>query len=253
MFDGDNDTAFYISRRRGGLGLVDRGALRIDLGSVTRLDRLIVRTGSEHALQPFKYDETIRAAVSKDLAEWTPMALKAASEIVLDFQPDAEIRYVRFDGTPERIVEIEGFRDGRMLNRANWRASQLFAGFARAAPVQAWQHSFTLDEIPEGARLAIALHGEHGVEGAYAALRVNGRPAGAPDRAVSYPNNAWENPPQTAASNYTYFVPLTPDMAGAKIDAVILGLRGGATAFKPEVWLTTSPTPFRTHMLTLTE
>jgi hypothetical protein len=171
----------------------------------------------------------------------------------MDFQPGAEIRYVRFDGTPERIVEIEGFRDGRMLNRANWRASQLFASFPRAAPVKAWQHSFTLDDIPEGARLAIALHGEHGVEGAYAALRVNGQPVGAPDRAVSYPNNSWENPPQTTASNYTYYLPLTPEMAGARIDAVILGLRGGAAAFKPEVWLTSSPSPLRPRLLTLAE
>jgi hypothetical protein len=252
LFDGDDSTSFYIARRVG-VQPINRGSLRIDLGEVTRLDKLVVRAGSEHALQPFKHDETIRAAVSRDLKDWTPMLLAAGAEIVMDFKPGTEIRYVRFEGTPDKIVEIEGFRDGKALDRANWRASQLFASGARTAAVKAWQHSFKLGEIPEGSYLAIALNGTHGEEGAYAALRVNGNPIGAPDRAVSYPCNPWEYPPQRKAANYTYYVPLTPEMKDAQIDAVVLGMRGGSTDFKPEVWITAYPAPFRQRMLTLTE
>lgn len=252
LFDGDDSTSFYLARRVG-VQPINRGSLRIDLGEVTPLDKLVVRTGSEYALQPFKYDETIRASVSTDLSDWTPLVLKAAPEIVLDFEPGTAIRYVRFEGTPDKVVEIEGFRDGEMVDRSNWRASNLFATFTRAGAVNAWQHSFTLDEIPEGAYLAVALNGEHGLEGAYAALRVDGEPVGAPDRSISYPSNPWEYPPRRATADSTYYIPLTPDMAGAEIDAVVLGVRGGATGFKPEVWLTTHPAPFRHKMLTLTE
>jgi hypothetical protein len=252
LFDGDDSTAFYAARRVG-VQPINRGSLRIDLGEVTQLDKLIVRTGSEHALQPFKHDETIRAAVSKDLQTWTPLLLAAGAEIVMDFKPGTAIRYVRFEGTPDKIVEIEGFRGGKALDRANWRASQLFASGARSAAVKAWQHSFKLSEIPEGAYLAIALNGPHGEEGAYAALRVNGKPVGAPNRAVSYPCNPWEYPPQRKAANYTYYMPLTADMKDTEIDAVVLGMRGGSADFKPEVWITAYPAPFRHRMLTLNE
>ncbi len=252
LFDGDDHTAFYVARRVGVLPL-NHGSLRIDLGKTTKLDKLLVRTGGEHALQPFKHDETIRASVSRDLKTWTPMLLAAGAEIVIDFDLDTEIRYVRFEGTPDRIVEIEGFLRGEALDRTNWRASQLFASGARAAAVNAWQQSFKLTEIPEGGYLAIALNGSHGEEGAYAALRVNGRPVGAPDRAVSYPANPWEYPPQRKAANYTYYVPLTPEMKDAEIDAVVLGMQGGSANFKPDVWITAHPAPFRHRMLTLTE
>ena len=55
---------------------------------------------------------------------------------------------------------------GTALDRTSWRASTLFARYARVSPRKAWQHSFTLREIPTGSYLAIALNGEHGSEGA---------------------------------------------------------------------------------------
>jgi hypothetical protein len=181
------------------------------------------------------------------------MRLRADKEIVIDFQPGTSLRYIRFDGTPEQILEIEG-RDGAgMLDRAKWRASNLFARYSRVRPAKAWRHSFTLAEVPPGSYLAIALNGEHGVEGAYAAIRVNGKPVGAPDRSVSFPCNPWEYPPRKASSNCTYYVPLTAGMAGAEIDAVVLGMRGGADQFMPELWITAYPAPFGERLLTLGE
>lgn len=250
LFDGDDSTAFYVARRVG-VEPHRRGALRIDLGEVRRLDQLVVRPGDEHALQPFKSDETIRASISKDLKSWHEMTLVAGEDIRLNFEPGTELRYIRFDGTPDKIVEIDGYLGGEPVDRSGWRASQLFAAYDRARPEKAWRHSFTLGEIPEHGYLAIALNGEHGVEGAYAAIRVDGEPVGAPDRAVSYPSNSWEYPPQKTASDYTYYVPLEPGMAGAEIDAVVLGMRGGASDFEPEVWLTAYPRPFRERTLTL--
>ncbi len=251
LFDGDDKTAFYVARRVR-VAPLNGGALRIDFGEVISLDKLIVRTGSEHALQPFKYDETIRAYVSGDLKNWTGMRLVANKTIVMNFDPKMKIRYIRFDGTPDKIVEIEGYLGGEKLNRSKWRGSNLFARYSRIRPVKAWQHSFIVDEIPKGSYLAIALNGEHGVEGAYAAIRVNGEPVGAPDRSVSFPANTWEYPARKRSSNYTYYIPLTEDMKGAKIDAVVLGMRNGSHSFKPEVWITAYPAPFVERLLTLT-
>jgi len=251
LFDGNDETAFYVARRVG-ITPLSGGSLRIDLGETVSLDRLIVRTGSEHALQPFKFDETIRAQVSSDLTDWTAVTMAAGNEIVMDLDPDTRVRYIRFNGTPDKIVEIEGYLDGRKLDRSHWRASMLFARYARVSASKAWQHSFTLEEIPGGSYLAIALNGEHGIEGAYAAIRVNGKPVGSRDRSVSFPSNTWEYPARKRSSDYTYYVPLTEDMKGAKIDAVVLGLRNGQDKFKPEVWITAYPAPFSKRLLTLT-
>lgn len=252
LFDGDDETAFYVARRVG-VEPLSGGSLRIDFGEQISLDKLIVRPGSEHALQPFKYDETIWAYVSSDLKNWTGMQLAAGKEIVMNLEPMTKLRYVRFDGTPDKILEIEGCLGGEKLDRSKWRASNLFARYWRVRPGKAWQHSFTLNQIHKGSYLAIALNGEHGVEGAYAAIRVNGKPVGASDRSVSFPSNCWEYPVWNLGSNYTYYVPLTEDMKGAKIDAVVLGMRNGSDNFKPEVWITTYPTPFSERVLYLTE
>ncbi len=252
LFDGDDETAFYVARRVG-MAPLQGGSLRIDLGETINLDKLIVRPGSEHALQPFKYDETIWAYVSSDLKSWASMPLVAGKEIVMNLDPKTKLRYIRFNGTPDKIVEIEGYLGGEKLNRSKWRASTLFARYSRIRGRKAWQHSFTLNEIPKGSYLAIALSGEHGVEGAYAAIRVNGEPVGTPNRSVSFPANTWEYPARKRSWNYTYYVPLTEDMKGARIDAVVLGLRNGLDKFKPEVWITAYPTPFSERLLTLTE
>ena len=41
--------------------------------------------------------------------------------------------------------------------------------------------------------------------------------------------------------NYTYFVPLTPEMKGKTIEAYVLGLQDGKLDLKPEVWVTAYP------------
>jgi hypothetical protein len=252
LFDGDHGTAFYVARRVG-VQPIMRGSLRIDFGEKISLDKLVVRVGSEYALQPFKFDETIRASVSADLRAWNGVKMVADKEIVMALNPDDPVRYVRFNGTPDRIVEIEGTLEDEQLDRSKWRASTLFARYSRIRPEKAWSCSFTLDEIPKGSYLCIALNGEHGVEGAYAAIRVNGRPVGAPKRSVSYPANTWEYPVRKRSSNYTYYIPLTPDMKGATIDAVVLGMRNGVDTFKPEVWITAYPIPYTEKHLILNE
>ena len=158
---------------------------------------------------------------------------------------DIPVRYVRFRGTPDKIVEVNGYLNGNELDRDGWRGSNLFSPYSRFKAETAWSASTVIDEIHPGSYLAVALEGVHGKEGAYAAIRVDGTPVGSPDRSPSYPCNAWEYPVQGTDSHYTYYIPLTKEMEGRKIDIVVLGMKGGMKYFKPNAYLTCYPVPYQ--------
>ncbi len=244
MFDGDPSTSFYVSRRRHKADLINGGSLRLDFGQAITMDELIIEVGSEHAMQPWKTEEAVFLEVSEDLSEWQEIRILAQNTMKIKLDPEKPVRYVRFRGTPDKVVEVEGFLNGKPLDRSEWRGSHLFSPYYKIKAEHAWSASTTLNEIPTGAYLAICLEGEHGIEGAYAAIRVDGLPVGAPDRSPSYPVNPFEYPVMKAKSHYTYYVPLTADMLGKEIDVVVLGMKGGIAEFKPEVWLTTYPAPY---------
>ncbi len=250
LFDGDMNT-FFIARLPG-------RALRIDFGEPIHLDRLVLKMRSkyEHDINPdlHRFSEDSLAEVSADLKTWTPVGAWSGKGTIAIAKIPAEtpVRYVRVHGAARRLAEIEGYREGARLERTRWRASNLFYSYAQRPADHAWTSSFTLEEISKNAYLAIALHGEHGDEGAYAAVRVDGRPVGAPDRAVSYPSNTWEYFNVEQESNYTYYVPLDPSMVGKTIDVVVLVLEGGKNEIQPEVYLTAYPAPFESKELVLT-
>ena len=246
LFDGDLATSFYPSRRQGRYDFrINGGSLRLDLGVLTRLDSLKIIVGDEHSLQPFKSWEDIRVEVSADLKNWTPVIILAGKEMTLILDPGKTIRYLRFPGSPERVLEIEGYLNGKAVDRTLWRASNLFSPYNQVTAKAAFESSFVLNEMPKGSYLAIALNGRHGNEGAYVALRVNGNPVGAPDRSLSYRSNTWEYPVPRSDSNYTYYFPVTPDMIGARIEAVVMVMKDGVSEFKPEAWLTAYPIPYK--------
>ena len=252
MFDGDENTSFYVSRRRGASDfLIKGGSLRLDMGEPVILDKLVIQVKDEQALQPFKSWEAMRAEVSPDLKEWEQITFLAGQEMEIELDPARPVRYVRLQGTPEEITEIKAYRNGIAVDRNQWSASHHFGAYRRMTATEAWECSFKLNEIPEGSYLAIALNGKHGVEGAYAAIRVNGKPVGAPDRSVSYSCNQWEYPVRRRDSNYTYYIPLNKDMVEKTIDAVVLLMKDGISEFKPEVWITSYPIPFEKKELVL--
>ena len=43
---------------------------------------------------------------------------------------------------------------------------------------------------------------------------------------------------QERDANYTYYLPLTPEMAGKQIEVVVMAFNKKETDLKPEVWLT---------------
>ncbi len=251
LFDDEPDTGFAINRRWPRDLRIRGGAFRLDLGRPTFIDRLVLQVGGDYHLQPLKSQEAVIGEVSHDLQQWTAVTYFATDDLEAALPAEQPIRYIRLPRCPDLIRHVHGYRAGKPLDRTGWRAGNLFAPYRSAPAEQAWELAFTLDEAAPGSYLAIAIHGEHGHELAYAALRCKGRPIGAPRRAPSFPANTWEVPVRQMPGNYTYYFPITPDMIGRRIEAIVLLLRGGDAAIRPEVWLTAHPIPRTRRRLVL--
>jgi hypothetical protein len=251
LFDDDPDTAFAVGRRRVSDMRVRGGAFRLDLGAPTMLDRLVLEVGDDYGLQPLHPQEGVWASVSADLRTWWRVPF-FCTENVEGRIPDGEpVRYIRFDGCPDRIRHVRGYYRGRALDRTGWRASNLLATYGSAPATAAWSCAFTLPDHVTGAYLCIALYGEFGHELGYAAVRMGDRVIGAPRRSPSFPYNAWEcHIWKPVTGNYTYYIPVTPDMIGQPLEAVALLLRGGvAEALRAEAWVTAYPIPYGSREL----
>ena len=249
LLDGDLGT-FFVARLEG-------RALRLDLGEPTLVDELVLRTRSRYepdlapSLSSFAGDAAVE--VSADLSSWhaIPTPSGKGSTAILRPPKGTPVRYLRVDGAPRRIAEIEGHRDGAPLDRSRWRVSNLFPAYRRTPAVAAFSASITLEEVPRGSYLAIPIEGRHGDEGAWAALRIGGELVGAPDRAVSFPSNTWEYYNVERESGYTYFFPLTEDAVGREIEVFVLVLEGGGEDIRPSAWITAHPPPYERKRLVL--
>lgn len=240
LFDGDSLTGFWPSRLKGGSRIAG-GCFRLDLGADLHVDSIRIWTGTVGGLMPLLQDEGHTAYVSSDLRQWRPVRFLAGKTMVLPV--GRRMRYLKMNPFPDAVYEVAVYGGGRQLPAGGFRASNLFADRRKCAA--AWTASFRLDEIAEGSRLCVAVNGRHGVEGAYAALKVDGKYVGAPSRAVSFPANPWENVTGRSDSNYTYFIPLDSSMAGRTIEVFVMGYDGAQADLRPEVWLTAAPVPYK--------
>ena len=162
-------------------------------------------------------------------------------------------RYLRLAPAPDRTTEVELWRQGERLEiPASSRATALFAPYDKARAKLAWQAKISLPDQPApNSHLCVALNGEHGKNGAYAALRMDGN--GSAPLSGRYPTRRSFSsiPRRSPSSNYTYFFPITPEMHGRNIEVVVLGLAGCDPALKPEVWTTTYPHPYESLEMVL--
>ncbi len=249
LFDGDTSTGFWPSRKYGIDQRVRGGCFRLDLGEIIEGGTIVLHSPDEYALQPILMDEANWVEISTDLRSWRKVRYMTATEMTIDL--DGPARYLRFATTADRLNEITGDVDDRPLDRSKWRASNLFAHPSRMTTEAAWHARVRVDHAADGAKLAIAIEGIHGVEGAYAAVKVGDRYIGAPDRAAAYPSNTWEYVNARRESGYTYFVPITDDLVGRDIDVFVLGFDDQHTEIEPVVWLAADPVPARGRVLEL--
>ena len=163
------------------------------------------------------------------------------------------VRYLRISGAFGKIADIAGRCGGKRLDRSAWRASMTFGPYEKAPATRVWSARCKLDEIAANSYIAVAVNGQHGPECAYAALRVAGKPVGAPDRAVSYHSAVWEACVREHDANYTYYIPVTADMKGKSIDVVVMQVGNDLPkgALKCEAWITAYPAPYVSKQLLL--
>jgi hypothetical protein len=242
----DNDTATHFKVSKAYSQQADK-VFRIDLGATTQLDSLVLREiKSEARIQ--------KVEASADLIHWKTVNFKLKDEnLTLIFTTGANLtRYYRISNSPESMAEIEGFYQGKQVNRTAWRASNLFSSFTGKAFTKAWSASFILPELAKNSYLAIAIPGKYTKESVYAAMRVNGNVYGAPDRSISYPSHTWEAPVfDDVRGDYTYYVPLTKDMINQKINVVVMGNSTDIKEIKAEVWITAYPAPYEIKKMIL--
>jgi hypothetical protein len=249
LFDGDPSTGFWPSRKYRIDQRVKGGCLRLDLGRVTDVDRIVLHVPDEYSLQPLLLDEGNFVEVSRDLRRWERLTYLAGTRMVVELP--RPVRYLRFPAYPDRIVEIEGVKEGRSVPRDSWRATNLFAHPRRMKPVKSWSAMIELEQWVEGSYLCVAIEGDHGEEGAYAAVKVGGRLVGCPDRAPSFPSNTWEYCNARRERNYTYYLPLTRDMIGQAIEVYVLAYDEAKTDLEPVLWVTAYPFPYTSRTLVL--
>jgi hypothetical protein len=250
LFDGDAKTGFSISQRWGDARTEGRSQFCLDLGANTQLDSLVLQSFDEYSISPLKSYESVHAAVSSDLLHWRNIQSVAGTRMTFDLSQAGAFRYLLFAPCPLRLSEVTGYKDGKAIDRGQWRANNLFRSYGSSpscVATKAWSADFVLNEIPKGSYLCIAINGTHGIEGAWAALKIDGKYVGCPDRAPSFTSNPWEYRSNNSDKNYTYYLPLTPDMKGKKIEAWVLS--SSQSDLKPETWITAYPIPFEQKTL----
>ena len=249
LFDGNMETSFYPSRRFGIDQRVKEGCFRLNLGEIIHVDSILIRVKDDYSLQPLLTEEGNFAEISADLKDWKTVVYMSGHN--MNIPVNSDMKYLKLPFYPERISEIEVYANGRKVNPALFTASNLFADNRKMKCEQAWSGRILLDEVPEGSYLSVAVNGEHGVEGAYAALKVGDKYIGAPSRAISYPSNTWEYVTAESSSNYTYYFPLNENMKDKEIEVYVLGYEKDKSNLKPEVWISAYPVPYEEKKLVL--
>jgi hypothetical protein len=273
LFDNDPGTFFRLTQ-----DAIWQGALRIDMGKATPIQQLVLRNVDQRFLPA-------EIMVSADLKTWSSVPTRIEPEkpatatvlkgsysgtkewesiqvnrITVDLPASLQsLRYIKIPGKAVNVGEAIGYHKGVKIDRSGWRASNVFADYAKAPAQRAWSGSFRLDEAAMGSYLVIPCTGKHGRDGAYAALRIDGRWIGAPQRAKAYPANPWETGNGHPDDNFSYFFPVTAEMIGKPIDAVVLQFESEGNPkiplgeFSSEVWLTAYPIPYVARQLVLQE
>ncbi|NEW84456.1 MAG: discoidin domain-containing protein [Mariniphaga sp.] len=258
LFDGNLKTAFSVGLRWGGFE-PDLSAFRLDLGQEMELDSLLIQVPDEFSLSPLKSQEGEYALVSNDLKTWKNVFFMLGKTSKIDLSASGKIRFLKLQPGVLRISEITGYKNGKMLDRLAWRASNLFRSYVTNhwnrnllyKAQKTWSAKFKLEEVPSGSYLCIAVNGEHGVEGAFAGAKIDGRYVGCPDRAPSFKSNSWEVGVRSSSKNYTYYIPLDKSMVGKEIETFVMGMNPTIGELKPEVYITAYPTPYSQKVLVI--
>ncbi len=244
LFDNDPDTFFDgRSRTYAGGQRIDGGCLRVDFGGTFDADTVEIeyyatRENPVKQILPqitpgtaeFSANLVAFTAVSPEsvieLGAYTmPYVVESIHNIAVDsgvrcrvkYKIDKPIRYFRLPNPMDRLFSVKLTKNGAQIDTPHAHANNLMAPefsvrFAEEAKVV----------IPREGKLAIAVNGEHGIEGVAVTVEIDGNRYGCPDRAVSYPSNVWEHRVMKAEHDTTFYFPVTSEMVGKSATITVL-------------------------------
>lgn len=249
LFDGDVTTGFSLNNIHRDLIPQNTSSLMINLGKPMQMDTLVIQCPDVYSMGPHKVEEGRQMFVSDDLIHWRQVDFIARTRMAIDMTKAGTWQYLKFIVPFGRMTEVYGIKDGKRISTDGWKVNNMFRDFYQAGldMKRAWRSEFTLPEAAQGAYLCIAINGRCGWENAWAALKVDGRYVGCPDRAPSFPSNVWEHRLATTEENYTFYVPVTADMIGKTIEAYAMVTND--SEMHPEVWITSRDVPFEKKSL----
>ncbi|MBV6644560.1 MAG: hypothetical protein KI790_03880 [Cyclobacteriaceae bacterium] len=261
MFDGDFSTQFSISMRYETFDPM-ASSFRINFGKKTAIDSLKIYLPDTYSLQPYNLQEGEYINVSTDLVQWSPVKFITDSTITIRFPEGEPIQYLTFPFSFLRVSEIVGYHDGREVEPDGWTGSNLQRPYVydwhwdkqrHYYARRAWKLEFEMEELPDNSYLCVAINGTHGVEGAMAALKMNGKYLGSPDRSPSFRSNTWEYKVIETDKNYTYYFPLSANMVDKRIEAYVLAFFEEHLDLDPQVWISSYPHSFKKVKLVLSK
>lgn len=244
LFDDDPDTFFDGRSRTYGDGLrIDGGCLRVDFGGIFDADTVEIEyyaTRETPVRQILPAVDPGTAEISAELVTFTavqpsaveelgayemPYVIESVHNIGIDhgvrcrvtYPFTGKIRYFRLPMPMDRIFSVRLLKNGSRLGTPGARASNLMAP---AFPVREAEQAKIV--IPRAGKLAIAVNGTFGREGAAVVIETGGKKYGCPDRAVSYPSNVWEHFVPPTDSDTSFYFPVTEEMAGKTATITVL-------------------------------
>ena len=250
-FDGDPDTFFDGGSKTFYDGYMRKcgTCLRVDFGAKYQADKVIieyfkgdVETNEIKPQSAYPFGD-----YSTDLAVWnkttligeTPLCKREQEVVVNDvhniekvpgqviraeYAVNGQIRYLRIREPLDRIYKIALEEDGNEISLDDPKLLIMLPHFRDRKIVGARRARVFISkkDIVPGAYLSVCIKGEHNPEGAYGVIEIDGKEYGCPDRASSYPAMCWECGVRDADRGYTYYLPLTPEMAEKEINVFVL-------------------------------
>lgn len=242
LFDGNPETYFDANTKYYGTRL-NNGCLRIDFGKIYNAKSVEIEffAINKPIYEVQANNVTTAGTFSTDLADWNSAILNdftvvsndqtatvvkhrvhniethQGRRIKVTYDIDGDIRYFRLPDPMDRIYSVKLIDSNgveiKLGSPSGNNMMAIYKGFAfmKSATVK------LPDNFRSGCYIAVALEGEHGVEGAYCSAKFNGKAIGFHDRASSYPINNWEHIVSQSDRCYTYYLKLDDSMRGKDI------------------------------------
>lgn len=157
--------------------------------------------------------------------------------------------YVNFPGEPNELPAHRKLGDLKPVDVP----ADAEALCEAASIKKAYRLSTIITEAAPNTLLTISVEGEHNQDKTCAGVRIDGKFKIATFTTISFPSGLWRTPVPASDSICAYYVPVTDDMLGKKIDVVVLLIKGGNEneQIKPQCYITTYPHPYETKRLIL--